>query len=322
MDQVERFKKNLHRWKYYSSGALGQLVPRSFYRFQRERVLSKVDSLSLYERESIEERVGYYNRLSKPFSLSEEFVRNKNFRAKLHKSTYHFDLYEISRYFSEDCAFRMVFGDVTKVPNSPAFVKSRPVAPVEVNENSVLMKLDSIRHYYRVPDRRAYADKLPCAVWRGAAHQPHRKEFLEKFFHNSCCNVGATDKKPETVSYRKPLMSLEEQLKYKFIVSIEGNDVATNLKWIMSSNSLCFMRAPRYETWFMEGGLVPGRHYVCLKDDYSDLEEKMKYYLDNEDEALFIIENAKEHAEKFYDSEMERLISMLVFQKYINLLNW
>lgn len=320
MSQMERLKKNLQRWEYYASGSLGQLVPRYFYRSQRERILSRVDSLSSIEREEVETRVDYYNRLSSPFSLPEEFILNKDFRAKLHKSTYHFDLYKIARYFPKDCAFRVRFGDVTKVPEFPAFVKSRPIAPPEENKNSVLMKLDSIRHYYRVLDKFGFLDKIPYVVWRGAAHQQHRKEFLEKFHDSPVCNVGATDKKNETIKYRKPFMSLEEQLKYKFILSIEGNDVATNLKWIMSSNSLCFMRAPKYETWFMEGRLVPGKHFVCLKDDYSDLEEKVDYYIDNEDEAAWMIDNAKKYANKFYDESMEELVSLLVFQKYVDLL--
>jgi len=72
-------------------------------------------------------------------------------------------------------------------------------------------------------------------------------------------------------------MTIDEQLEYKFILSLEGNDVATNLKWIMSSNSLAFMPRPKYETWFMEGNLVPNHHYILIKDDYSDLEERLKY---------------------------------------------
>ena len=49
-----------------------------------------------------------------------------------------------------------------------------------------------------------------------------------------------------------------DNLNYKFILAIEGYDVATNLKWIMSSNSLAVMPRPTYATWFMEGTLIPG----------------------------------------------------------------
>ena len=42
----------------------------------------------------------------------------------------------------------------------------------------------------------------------------------------------------------------------------------------MSSNSLCFMPKPKYETWFMEGKLIPNHHYVLIEDDYSNLLEQ------------------------------------------------
>ena len=35
-------------------------------------------------------------------------------------------------------------------------------------------------------------------------------------------------------------MEIPEMLKYKYLVSMEGVDVGTNLKWILNSNSVCF----------------------------------------------------------------------------------
>jgi hypothetical protein len=76
------------------------------------------------------------------------------------------------------------------------------------------------------------------------------------------------------------------------------------------------MVKPTYETWFMEGLLIPNHHYVLLKDDYSDLEEKIKYYSEHIDEALTIIKNANGHVEQFKDQKREDAISLLVLKKY------
>ena len=46
----------------------------------------------------------------------------------------------------------------------------------------------------------------------------------------------------------------------------------------------------------MEGTLIPNYHYVLLKDDYSDIQEKMDYYNNHPEEALRIIKNANEYA--------------------------
>jgi hypothetical protein len=92
--------------------------------------------------------------------------------------------------------------------------------------------------------------------------------------------------------------------------------VATNLKWVMSSNSLAVMPCPRYETWFMEGKLVPNYHYVEIKEDYSDLEDRLIYYIYHIEESFQIIENAHQYIAQFQDKKREDLISLLTLQKY------
>lgn len=135
------------------------------------------------------------------------------------------------------------------------------------------------------------------------------------------CNVGQInpDVQDGHQEWLKEYMTIPQQLKYKFICCIEGNDVATNLKWVMSSNSLAVMPRPKYETWFMEGSLIPGYHYVEIKEDYSDLIEKMEYYIARPDEAEAIIRHAHEYIRQFKDTRMEKLVSLAVVEKYFRL---
>lgn len=84
----------------------------------------------------------------------------------------------------------------------------------------------------------------------------------------------------------------------------------------MSSNSLAVMPKPTYETWFMEGTLIPNYHYVCIKDDYSDLEERLTYYINHPDEAQAIIDHAHEYVAQFRNKKREDLLSLLVLKKY------
>jgi hypothetical protein len=95
--------------------------------------------------------------------------------------------------------------------------------------------------------------------------------------------------------------------------------VATNLKWIMGSNSLCFSPKLRFETWFREGQLIPFVHYVQIKDDFSDVEEKFNYYISHPNEAKAIIKNAQAHAKLFYDINTQYKIAALVALKYFKL---
>src|SRR5262249_7549412 len=122
--------------------------------------------------------------------------------------------------------------------------------------------------------------------------------------------------KPEHAGLQSPFLSPAEQVTCKYVISVEGNDVATNLKWIMATNSLCLMPASVYETWFMEGRLEPGRHYVELRDDFEDLEEKLVHYENHPDEARAIIANGQDYVRQFLDERRERLISLIVLHKY------
>jgi len=258
--------------------------------------------------------------MSSPFRLplSAERAGDFNFAGK--SSAYCFDFRNLIQCLPRDRKVDYQFGDITEIPDEPRFVKSRPIHRDATNRNSVLLKLNSVRHYQFVEDLTPFRQKKPIAVWRGKSNRQHRIEFANRFMDHPLCDIGCTHhKEPEAQPYHKPFMSIEEQLQHQFVVSVEGIDVATNLKWIMASNSLCLMRRPRFETWFMEGALVPGYHYVELADDHSDLPEKIGYYQKHPEEAEAIIANANRYVTKFYDQQMEQTIALLVIQKYLQL---
>jgi len=305
----------LKRFQYYLSNTLSLLIPNIFYRKLLNKKLLEIHS---FDKEYIEDRVNYYNQLNN-CSTNELPLQIKSFK-KTSGTTYFFDLRNVIKYFPSKLRFSTELGDVTEVPKLPSFLKSRPISPN--NQNSILLKLNAIRHYNFVDDQIPYENKKNKVVWRGAGFRRHRLEMLDKYYQHKQCDVGRTDIKNIKNNdiggmkfYTDPL-TIEEQLKYKFILSIEGKDVATNLKWIMSSGSLCMMSKPKFETWFMEGRLEAGVHYVELKDDYSDLITKIDYYLANENEAIQIIKNANLYVQQFKDKKRERLISLLVAKKY------
>ncbi len=167
-----------------------------------------------------------------------------------------------------------------------------------------------------VKDKKAFADKKDMIIGRGVMTQPHRIRFMEQYFNDSLCDIGQVNKSGGNPAWLKPKLSVAKHLEYKFILSLEGNDVATNLKWIMSSNSIAVMPKPKYETWFMEGTLIPDQLYIQIKDDFSDLHERLDYFLQHPEKALEIIKNANAFVSQFFDEKQEGLISLLVLQKY------
>jgi hypothetical protein len=274
----------------------------------------KMAALKKYDTDYIRKRINYYNKLEENISLSDYVQRLENFKMRKKNKTYFFDTYEYSRYFNPDLRMDFKFGDVTFVPEEPAIVKSRPIK--SDNSNSVILNLDKVRHFTFLNDKRDFLQKKDMLVSRNEVNQAHRIKFLEMYINHPLCNIGKVnndDKYPHLVKGR---LTFEEQLENKFILCLEGNDVASNLKWVMSSHSLAVMPLPKYETWFMEGTLIPDYHYMLIKDDYSDLEERMKYYMSHPKEALEIIKNANQYIEQFRIRQREDLLSLLVLEKY------
>jgi Glycosyl transferase family 90 len=88
-------------------------------------------------------------------------------------------------------------------------------------------------------------------------------------------------------------MSIAEMLQYKAIVMLEGNDVSSGLKWALFSNSVVVMQAPMYTSWAMEELLQPWVHYIPILDDFSDVEQKVQWILDHDEEAQKIARNGR-----------------------------
>jgi hypothetical protein len=296
---------------YYITHLIQNLAPKFFYEFQLNPLLEKAKNQPNHQ---IKNRVDYYVNLPKKAKIDSSFISIKNFKRPKRNSMYFFDLNKVTRYFDITYKIKYKFGDVSENQTGPTFVKSRPI---NHNGNSVILKLNAYRHYLFIDDKTEFKNKKDLIVWRGVIHKENRRSLVDKFYNHPQCDVGQMGKKNINPKWVKPFLSIPEQLSYKFILSVEGNDVATNLKWIFSSNSLCFSPKLKFETWFMEGKLIANHHFVLIQDDYSDLIEKMNYYTKNIDEALTIIQNANNWVQQFKDKKLEKLISIAVLDAYL-----
>ena len=147
-----------------------------------------------------------------------------------------------------------------------------------------------------------------------------RRRFIETFRGNPRVDTADTRSghSPQETGTAKQI-TLYAHLTSKFIMSFEGNDIASNTRWVMSTNSISVMPRPRRESWFMEGRLIPDYHYIEIKEDFSDLEEKMDYYISHPEKAQEIIDHANAHVRQFHDWRRERFISLLVMKKYFEM---
>ena len=298
---------------YYSTNFLKLFIPNFFY---RNRLNKNLNQINEYDNDYIKMRVNYYNKIDRDINLPNNITKLSKLKIKNYHRTYFFDTYEYTRYFDPSLKMNFLFGDITHIPEIPSIVKSRPI--MNNQENSVLFKLNKVRHFTYTNDTNQFIDKKNILIGRGAVTKKHKKrtDFYKMYFDHKLCDLGQINNNTDHDHWIKNKISIEDHLKYKFILCVEGVDVATNLKWVMSSNSIAVMAKPKIESWFMEKQLIGNFHYIEIKDDYSDLEERLNYYINNIDECLEIINNANEYVKQFKNEEREKLISLLVLEKY------
>lgn len=316
MGKNVRIRRGISRaWFYVRSFAIYYLSKSIRQRMGRHLLSSLTDE----ELKFLEKRVDYY--VTCPVFNQAQMLpcTIESYRYPFHQKqkfgTYFLDLYRSLSYFPAKLRFAYLFGDITETFSVPTIVKSRPI---QQQSNSILLKLNSERHFQWVNDNTTFREKIDKAVFRNVVNQPYRALLLEKYSKHPMCDFGMT----ATVYYKerkewiKPFMSKQEQLHYKFIMCIEGHDVATNLKWVMSSQSVAVMPRPQFETWFMEGTLKPDYHYIEIAADYSNLIERLQYYTQHPDEAEAIVRNANAFVKQFQNKRLEHAAELLTLRRY------
>ncbi len=307
------------KFVYYLRGYASELVPSCYWRSQREGLLAQIAQRE--DREYIRSRINYYCPMNAPQVLPETSPTIGEQRIPKKQKVYYFDSREVTRYFAPSLHWTLLPGDITYVPGVPSIVKSRPLAN-DVS-NSTLLKMDKVRHFIFVDDPLPWEEKKPIAIFRGkAAGKQSRMDFMRMYFGSTICDCGDVSR-PGTVppEWKTEKKTIGEHLEYRYIMALEGNDVASNLKWVMSSNSIAVMPKPTCETWFMEGTLIPNYHYIEIKPDLTDLKERLDYYNHHPEEAKQILTHAHAYVNQFRDMKREQLIALGVMDKYLHFVN-
>ena len=200
------------------------------------------------------------------------------------------------------------------------------------SKNGVILKLNINRHWLPINNVKSmdipFDSKKNILIWRGSTtglkNFNNNRLLAIKECHNSKnCDVGFTTycqgiKENDYPQYKKREMSINEILKHKYILSLEGNDVASGLKWQLYSNSIVFMKKPTCISWAMEDTLEPYVHYIPLKDDFSDVDKQIIWANNNQEKCKKIICNANKFIQQFLDEKKEAIIENLVLKKYLD----
>lgn len=232
-------------------------------------------------------------------------------------------------------------GDLRYDMPVPVLTKSRIISE---STKCILLPLNHKRHWgdinsvdkFDVP----FSEKTDKLVWRGATTGNFLPENSPKEGYSSRAYVYSSPIKNKNIDVAfnsivqfpedwpllpllkaktKPGLSMAEQLKCKYLLSLEGNDVASGLKWMLYSNSVVIMPAPVCESWACESFLVPYEHYVPVRYDLSNLNEVYEWCVSHPLECEEISRNGREFIKGFLDPEKESTIRHEVVSGYLSM---
>jgi hypothetical protein len=177
---------------------------------------------------------------------------------------------------------------------------------------------------YKYDFKTPWSHRIPTAVFRGASTgsgttietNPRLKiSQLSTIAPNNLLDAGITkwNLRPRKVMGNPYLQLIEpdklpfglvksltpgEQSKYKYVVNVDGHVSAFRLSLELSMGSVILLVDSKYTMWFRKY-LVEYEHYVPVKEDLSDLFEKIQWCRDNDSKCEEIAKNARDFYDKY-----------------------
>jgi hypothetical protein len=104
----------------------------------------------------------------------------------------------------------------------------------------------------------------------------------------------------------------EEFFKYRFQIDIDGNSNSWGLLPKLMMGSCVLKVVSEWRQWYYDG-LHPWKHYVPIRNDLSDLEERVAWCLDNDEHAREIAANGMNYANALvFGPEMLRAARLIL----------
>ena len=199
-----------------------------------------------------------------------------------------------------------------------------------------MFKLNKGRHYGPLrrcfeDDTRSWREKKDAAVWRGGLGGSDKRgddgEFIQRaalirrmeegyWTNESLVDVAVVQSEGDHAQW----LSKAQIMAYKMIISVEGNDVASGLKWALLSTSAVIMPPPTLNSWALESSLVPWVHYIPVRQNMSNLAEMARWCLQNLDACEAIGMQGRCFAKDWLHEEEEDRIQASVLARVTTLL--
>ena len=160
-------------------------------------------------------------------------------------------------------------------------------------------KLSSWQHSFDEADipRYSWKKRHSRMIWRGSLQYISVKH-IER---NKLLQLAERRRDIMNINGTSQFLYLKEQAKFKYTVYVSGamNAFAWRLPVLLFMEMLVFMPTQRADSWYSRY-LVPYQHFVPIKNDFSDLLEKLEFMILNDDKARVIAKNGFKFIKNIY----------------------
>lgn len=123
----------------------------------------------------------------------------------------------------------------------------------------------------------------------------------------------------DQIDFLRPLLSekvsQEAHLQYKYLLCLQGYDIASSLYWMMNSQSVVFKEQYEWEI-FCDCHFKPWEHYVPVQAEAQDILEKFDWCERHPAEAQRISENARSMCAMLARAEVRQAALQEVIRRY------
>ncbi|KAL9079293.1 MAG: hypothetical protein Q9157_001816 [Trypethelium eluteriae] len=166
-----------------------------------------------------------------------------------------------------------------------------------------------------------FQEKIPQAFWRGSMGVAHelRQGLVDAAVGKPWSDVKALDGEHK-------IIAMHEHCNWQYIVHTEGNSWSGRLRYLQNCNSAVIVHNPLnwiahyYPVMESEGS---SQNYIPVRNDWTDLDEKMQYYLSHSDEAESIAaEGARVFRDRYLTPAAEACYWRKLVREYAKAQSW
>lgn len=152
-----------------------------------------------------------------------------------------------------------------------------------------------------------------------------RVSICERYLNSKVVDAKITNftKTPSNLAYSSDFVSIADQLKYKFILNVNGNTTSwERLIWTMASNSLCIYVRPPVDqndiSWYYH---MFDFDQAFVYVDENNIESCVKFLLENKETAGYLKQRQKATAEILGGAEFHAQYYAGILEQYNKLYN-